>query len=101
MQLLEKKSTTSTKHFPRNLIPLAYISGTAPYISNTSLLFSKNQPGMSDVVPMTNFASLFFYSPVTQQKLCLQGLIFCSTEDQRMLEMTKQLSESPKQYINT
>lgn len=43
MELLEKKSTTSNKHFPRNLIPLAYISGTALYISNTTTLFSKNQ----------------------------------------------------------
>lgn len=43
MKLLEKKATTSNKHFPRNLIPLAYISGTAPYISNTFTLFSKNQ----------------------------------------------------------
>lgn len=43
MELLEKKSTTFNKHFPRNLIPLAYISGTALYISNTTSLFSKNQ----------------------------------------------------------
>lgn len=43
MELLEKKSTTSNKHFPRNLIPPAYISGTALYISNTTTLFSKNQ----------------------------------------------------------
>lgn len=41
MQLLEKKTTTSNKHFPRNLIPLDYISGTDPYISNTSIYFPR------------------------------------------------------------